>query len=162
MRLIITILGALAIVTYAVLGALLMNDWAVAAASEMPLDAAIDEMNAANQPYSVAPGIVFATVGTLLAVAWGVLVMIRKLRISAWAALSIWAAIITLGAPAYFAASFGNLNSVGDTFYEWNSGAAFALEVPLYLTSGVAALLTVVAVIMAVVQAQATKVSGRQ
>ncbi|MFV0429737.1 MAG: hypothetical protein ACK5KO_09975 [Arachnia sp.] len=48
--------------------------------------------------------------------------------------------ILMLGAPACFFASFGNLNSVGDTFADWSSEATLALEMPLYLVSCLAAL----------------------
>ena len=120
-----------------------MNDWAVTAASGLPLEATIRSMHEANQPYSQASGIIFAALGGALAICWGILVLLPRLKISVWAALLLWSGIIMLGAPAYFFASFSNMNSVGDTFFAWNASAAFSLEAPLYLASGVAVLIAV-------------------
>ncbi len=153
MRILLTLVGVIAIVTYSIWGAVLMNDWAVAAAAEMPLDQAIREMDRANQVYSTAGGIVFAAIGVALALAWGVLTLLFRRRISPWAAASIWAGILALGAPAYFFGAFSNLNSVGDTFYNWNAEAAFALEAPLFLVGGVALLFSLASLIMTVVKA---------
>ena len=52
MRILLTLLGIVAIVIYSVLGAMLMNDWAVVAASGVPLDTTIADMDSADQPYS--------------------------------------------------------------------------------------------------------------
>lgn len=161
MRLSLTILGASAIVLYAVLGAALMNDWAIAAASGVPIDIAIAEMESANQPYSAASGIIFASLGGVLALVWSVLSAHPRVALPGWAALSLWSGVLALGAPAFFFASFGNMNSVGDTFYEWNAGAAFALEAPLYLVSGIAVLVTVATLITtAVIAGVRTKASA--
>lgn len=138
MRTIFTILGMVAIIAYAVLGAMLMNDWAVVAASGVPLETAIADMAAANQPYSAIPGAVFASLGIVLALAWGVATISRRATVPIWATASMWAGILALGAPAFFFTAFGNMNSVGDTYYNWNAEAAFALEAPLYMASGVA------------------------
>lgn len=141
MRILLAGLGVIAIIAYGVFGAMLMSNWAVAAASEVPLATAIADMQAAHQPYSTTPGIIFAILGTLLALGWGALVLFRKSPLPVRAGVSLWAVIIMLGTPAYFFASFSNMMSVGDTYYDWNSEAAFALEAPLYLASGIAALL---------------------
>lgn len=131
------LLGAGVIVAYAIVGALLMNDWAVVAASGLPLDATIRAMAEAGESYSSVPGLVFAGAGLLLAVLWGV-VTARTAVGAPWAATTLGAAILVGGAPAYFYASFYNLNSVGDTFVDWNADAAWAIEAPLYWTSAAA------------------------
>lgn len=132
-----------------------MNDWAVVAASEMPLETTIADMHAAGQNYSTIPGFVFAALGLLLGLLWGVTTLFRRTTLPNWAAVSLWAGIITLGAPAYFFMSFSNLNSVGDTYFDWNSEAAFALVAPLYIASGLA-FLVVVALMMVTVAIKAT------
>ncbi len=135
------IFGVVTICIYAVYGVISMNDWAVTAASGLPLDTTIAEMNRAGQYYSTSGGIIFAALGILLALAWGYLVSSQRLKIRPWAAVATWGAIIMLGAPAYYSSSFANLNNVGDTFYDWNSEAAFAVEMPLYIVSGLALVL---------------------
>lgn len=50
MRVTLTILGFATIAVYSIVGAILMNDWAVVAASEVPLASAIAAMDAAGQP----------------------------------------------------------------------------------------------------------------
>ncbi|MFT3877711.1 MAG: hypothetical protein QM708_15015 [Propioniciclava sp.] len=153
MRLMLTILGVASVIAYALLGAGLMTNWAVVAGSEVPLDEAIAAMRAANQPYSTASGVIFAGVGTALALAWAAAVLRSRTKISGWGAVTLWAGIIMLGAPAYFFASFGNMNSVGDTFYDWNSEAAWATEQPLYMISGAATLIAAIALCAAVSRA---------
>lgn len=160
MRPLLVILGAATIGAYAVLGALLMNDWAVVAASEVPLETTITQMRAANQPYSTIPGIGFAVLGGTLALTWSVLTLRPRNRLPIWASVSLWAGILALGAPAYFFASFGNMNSIGDTFDGWNMTAASALEVPLYLISGGAVLVAIAAIVTAVIGAPGGKKSA--
>ncbi len=152
MRLWMTVLGVLGILAYAVVGALLMTRWAVVAASGMPLAETIAAMQAANQPYSVVPGVVFAVVGALLAIAWAFVTVRGRDAMSGWVALTLWGGTVALGAPAFFFASFGNMNSVGDTFYDWDAAAAFALEAPLYASSAIAALLAVAALLIAAIR----------
>lgn len=143
----LTLLGATAIVAYAIYGLLLVNDWAVSAASGLPLAETIAEMDAAGQPYSAAAGFVFAGLGILLAVGWAVMAWIPRRR-ARGESLVTWAGVIALGAPAYFFASFGNLNSVGDTFPEWDAAAAFSLVAPLYAVSAVAFVVAVMTPIL--------------
>lgn len=147
MRIGVIIFGVVAICMQALFGAFLMNEWAVTAASELPLEETVAEMRRAEQNYSKNGGIVFASLGVVLALGWGFLVSQRRFIASNWAALSSWGAIIALGAPAYFSFSFANMNSVGDTFYDWSSDAAFALEVPMYVASGIAALVAVIGLV---------------
>ncbi|WP_422216939.1 hypothetical protein [Glutamicibacter protophormiae] len=67
--------GVIAICLYSIFGAVLMNDWAVTAASELPLAATINEMQKAEQNYSRNGGILFAALGMLLALGWGFLTL---------------------------------------------------------------------------------------
>lgn len=143
MRMTFTILGTLTILTYSVLGAMLLNDWAFAAASEESLKQAIATMDAAGESYSATPGYVFAAIGVLLTLTWATLNLHPRVRLPAWGSVSVWATVLAFGAPAYFLASFGNLMSVGDTYPDWNAEAAHALAAPLYLVSGAAAVLAV-------------------
>ncbi len=153
MRPLLVILGVVSIGAYAVLGAFLMTDWVLVAASEVPLETTITQMRAANQPYSAVPGIIFAVLGGALALTWGVLTLRPRNRLPNWAGVSLWAGILAMGAPAYFFLEFGNMNSIGDTFDNWNTRAAAALEVPLYLISGSAVLIAIAAIVTAVIRA---------
>ncbi|MGL3807239.1 hypothetical protein ACSYDW_14185 [Paeniglutamicibacter sp. R2-26] len=138
MRTLLTLMGIAAIVTYSVLGMMLMNDWAVVAASGFPLDRTIADMEARGELYTAIPGFGFAASGIALALVWGLVTIFRPLAMPVWATVLLWAGILALGAPAYFFTAFSNLNSVGDTYYEWNAEAAFALESPLYGASMIA------------------------
>lgn len=157
MRILLTLLGIVAVIVYALLGATLMNDWAVVAASERPLETTIADMHAGGQNYSTIPGFVFAALGLSFGLLWGVTTLFRPSALPNWAAVSLLAGIITLGAPAYFFMSFGNLNSVGDTYFDWNSEAAFALVAPLYIASGLAFLVVVALMVTAVIKATVPK-----
>jgi hypothetical protein len=143
--------GVIIVVGYGVVGALLMNEWAVVAASGVPLEETIAAMDAAGQPYSTVPGLVFVLVGALLAVVWAILTSALSVDVTSVAiSVAAWAAIIAFGAPAFFFASFSNMNSVGDTFFDWDAEAAFALEVPLYLVSATSVLVGIVALLIGV------------
>ncbi len=157
MRVLLTLLGIVAIVVHSLLGATLMNDWALVAASEMPLETTIADMDAAGQTYTAIPGLAFAAMGVLLALAWGATTLFRRTSFPSWATVLVWAGIATLGAPAYFFTSFANLNSVGDTYFDWNAEAAFALEAPLYMASGIAFLVVVAMMVTAAIKATARK-----
>src|SRR5690606_3129711 len=122
--------------------ALLINDWAVAAASELPLAEAVSAMEAAGEAYSPAGGFSLAAIGIVFAIGWAVMTLIHRVRARGESVVT-WAGIVALGAPAYFSASFGNLNSVGDTFYSWNSAAAMKLASPLYIASAIALVVAV-------------------
>ncbi|OCG75302.1 hypothetical protein [Microbacterium sediminis] len=153
MRLLSAVVGACAILGYAIFGAFLMTNGEVTAGSGRPLADTISAMNAADQPYSAVPGVVFAVVGAVLALAWAATAVARA--VPGWLAVVTWAAIVACGAPAYFFASFGNLNSVGDTFGDWDAAAAFAVVRPLYLASAIAAVVAVIALV-------AGTIAGRQ
>lgn len=153
MRAAITLVGLAVVSAYAILGALLMNRWAIVAASGVPLDATIAAMDAAGQPFTPAPGFIFAALGLLLALAAAALTLHPRSNMPHWASIAVWAGILALGAPAYFFSAFANLNSVGDTFYDWNAAAAWALEAPLYLSSGIAFLIAGAALVTAAVSA---------
>ncbi|UUX58909.1 hypothetical protein [Glutamicibacter halophytocola] len=120
---------------YAVAGLLLMNNWAVVAASHRPLDEAVSAMDVAKQDYSPLGGVAFAALGLLLASAWAWTALSKRFSTDPWIASALFSLILVLGAPAYFFASFANMNSVGDTFADWDAEAAAALELPLYLLS---------------------------
>lgn len=157
MRPILTVLGTCGIAAYALFGAALMNDWAIVAASGLPLDATVTEMALAKQSYSAIPGIVFAVAGILLALGWAAVTLARRVQIPWWGSLAIWAAIITFGAFAYYFSSLGNMMSVGDAFYEWDSEAAWSLQAPVYLVGGIAFLVSVGALITGIVQGVTAK-----
>lgn len=140
MKKLLVTLGFVIIVGYAAGGLMLMNNWALVAASHQPLDTTIAAMNAADQHYDVAGGWVFLILGLMLASAWAWITLSgktrsKKLPLQPWLATLIWAAIVALGAPAYFFGAFANLNSIGDTYADWDMEAAAALERPLYLVS---------------------------
>lgn len=135
MRKLLATSGAAIIVAFAVYGALLMNNWAVVSSSGIPLDETIVQMAAMDQDYDSLGGWVFAAIGIALAISWLVSVIASGRKLPAWAAIGTWSLIVALGAPAYFFASFANMNSVGDTFADWNAGAAVDLEEPLYIAS---------------------------
>jgi len=141
MKKLLVTLGFLIIAGYSVTGLMLMNHWALVAASHQPLDATIAAMNAADQHYKLAGGVVFLVLGLLLAGAWAWIALSKKLSMKPWLQAVIWSLILTLGAPAYFFASFANMNSIGDTYADWDMDAAAALERPLYLASAAAMVL---------------------
>jgi hypothetical protein len=141
MRKLLAISGFAIIAAYAVYGALLANNWAVEAASGIPLDETIVAMSAAGQGYSSRGGWVFACAGIILAISWLLVTLTPKFQLPGWVAAGLWGLIVALGAPTYFFTAFGNINSVGDTFEDWNAGAAFALEAPLYTASILAGVL---------------------
>lgn len=152
MRTIAISTGMVAVMLFGVWGALLMSNWAIVAASRVPIAASIDAVEVANQPYSVLPGVLFGTLGAALALAWGRFMWAPSTEIPGWVGLTLLSAIIALGGPAYFFASFSNLNSVGDTFYDWDAEAAFAQEAPLYLVSAVAAVIAVASPLLGLLQ----------
>ena len=155
MRVLFAILGAGVIFAYSVLGAVLMTRWELEVASGLPLEDTVAEMIAAGQSYDVAAGVIFGALGGLLAIGWLVGTLGHRFGLSGWFSASLWGGIIAFGAPAYFFASFGNMNSVGDTFYDWNSQAAFEVVSPLYVLSGAGALFAIVALVIGLVQVSA-------
>ncbi|WP_313813268.1 hypothetical protein [Glutamicibacter sp.] len=140
MRYILIVSGAAIVIAYSLYGMFVVNDLAVAAASGVPLETAVAEMKAADQTYSKLDGIGFAAFGILLALSWSLLAAFGSKNFRGPMALLFWSGILFLGAPAYFFAAFGNLNSVGDTFYDWYPDAAFQYEWPMYLASALALL----------------------
>lgn len=161
MRILLIALGVISIATYAVVGAFMMNDWAVVAASEAPLETVVADMKTADESYSPVPGYIFAAIGAGLAILWAVIVGTAGARLPSWAAVTLWALILAGGAPAYFFSSFPNLNSVGDVYPDWNSEAAWALEKPLYLASLIALGIALIAPIFGIVAARRRKGSQR-
>lgn len=141
-------LGTAFMVAYAVIGGLMMTRWELEAASGVSFEETMARMRSADEAASAVPGFVFAALGVLLALAWALMASVRRAQFSGWFLLVAWGGLVALGAPAYFVASFGNMMSVGDTFYDWNSEAAFALVSPLYVASGLGAIVAVVAFMM--------------
>lgn len=152
MRILSLTLGVIAVISYAVCGALTANDWAVTAASGHPLEQTIADMAAAKQGYSVIPGIAFAVIGSALGVAWAIFLLGRGRTLAPWAGIALWSAIIAAGAPAYWVASFGNLMSVGDTYVDWDAQAALRYEAPLYLASALAAIVLCTALTIGIIR----------
>lgn len=152
MRIVGASLGFLAVAAYAVLGALTVDVWAVEAGSGAPLGEARAAMQRAGQTYGIWPGVVFAVAGLLLGAAWAA-VGVRNRTIPAWVLLAGWCGIVMLGSPAFFAAGFSNLMSVGDTFFGWHPDAAWAVERPFHLASAAAALLLLGTLIAVAVRA---------
>lgn len=138
-------LGALVIAGYAVMGALLMTRWEIAAASGVSFEEAAATMKAAGQPVGYVTAMIFAALGIALALGWLWLTTSPNTRPTGWIAWALWGITVAAGAPAYFMASFGNLNSVGDVFYDWDAKAAFALVLPLYTLSGLGAVIAIAA-----------------
>lgn len=157
MRLILISCGAALVIAYAVIGALLMNNWAIVAASGVSLDNAIATMHAANEQYSLLPGLIFSTIGIVFALAWAAVALLPRAAMPTWAVVLLWASIIACGAPAYFFTSFGNMNSVGDAFYDWDAGAAFSLEAPLYVASLIATVVAVASIVIGVIKSSSRK-----
>lgn len=147
MRKFLVVAGIGVISAYAFLGAMVMNNWAPTAASGLPLPATISAISEGGESYSTIPGVIFAAAGMSLAVLWGYRNLSASAKLSGWGSLATWAGIMALGAPAYFVASIWNMMSVGDVFFDWDSAAAFNFEQPLYITSGVAVLITIVAIL---------------
>jgi len=158
MRYVLVLSGAAIIIAYSLYGMFVINDFAVAAASGVHIETAIAELRAAGQTYSKLDGIGFAAIGILLAVAWSLLAIMGRKNYRGHTLLLFWAGILFLGAPAYFFAAFGNLNSVGDTFYGWYPEAAFEYEWPMYLASALALLPAAGAVIAALLHKRGSQI----
>ena len=135
MRTFLIVSGVITISAYAIFGGFMMNVWAVVAASEVPLETVITDMEAVGESYAPMSGFVFAALGIGLALLWALLVVKSGKGMRVWEPVMLWALILALGAVAYFVISFGNLNAVGDTYADWNMEAAWKLERPLYLIS---------------------------
>ncbi|MBK0417985.1 hypothetical protein JD276_02910 [Leucobacter sp. CSA1] len=133
-------LGLALVCVYAVLGAFTINDWAVVAASGVPLERARAAMTAEGQPYSAAPGVAFAVAGVLLGAAWAAVTGAVR-AIPGWGCSAGWCALLMLGSPAFFAAGFSNMMSVGDTFVDWRPDSARAIERLFHLSSAIAGIL---------------------
>lgn len=147
-----TLVGVGGIMAYSLAGAMLMNDWALTAATGLSLTETITQLAKAGEPYSPIPGVIFAVIGLFLAAIWAYWRLSKSIKLPRWDSLTSWAGIIAFGAPAYFFASFANMNSVGDAFYNWDYEAAYMLELPLYISSGAAVLIAAVTLLTRRVQ----------
>lgn len=137
MKTIVIVAGAAAVVAYAMWGVVVMNNLGLVAGSGLPLEQAVATMAEAGQPASMIPGSLFLAAGLVIAAAWSI-VAHRHHDIGEFGTAAGWCLALMLGAPAYFQFSFWNVNSLGDTFYDWHMEAVFALARPLYLVSGAA------------------------
>lgn len=134
--------GALVVVAYAVWGMVVINNLGLVAGSGLPLDETLAAMELAEQPASMIPGYVFLIVGLATAAFWALNSLLSRRRSSTQVVVG-WCVALTLGAPFLFSSGFWNLNSLGDTFYDWHMEAVAALERPLYLVSGLSLIVLV-------------------
>jgi hypothetical protein len=137
MKVFTVVAGACAVVAYAVWGMLVINNLGLVAGSGLPLEETLSAMVEAREPASMVQGYVLVVVGIAAATYWAI-DSIRDARRGALVVLTGWCAALVLGAPFLFFSGFWNLNSLGDTFFDWDMEAVAALERPLYLTSGLA------------------------
>lgn len=134
MRIAIAVAGSLLILAFGVFGLTVMNDWGLVAASHEPLDRTLDAMRRAGQDRALVPGGVFIVLG-VAAASGPAFAALQSSALPSWALAAIYLAMLVLGSPAYFMLSFANLNSIGDTYADWDAEAVHRLEAPLYLTS---------------------------
>ncbi|HMR49834.1 MAG TPA: hypothetical protein PKE40_11155 [Arachnia sp.] len=137
MKRIAIIAGACAVVAYALWGTVAINDLGLVAGSGLSRDATIAAMKAAGQPASMIPGFLFLAAGVAIAGAWALFAHRRSEITPGWIAAG-WCVALVLGTPAYFFASFWNVNALGDTFYDWHAEAVADLARPLHLISAIA------------------------
>ena len=134
MRIAIAAAGSLLVLAFGIFGLLVMNDWGLVAASHEPLDRTLDAMQRAEQDRALVPGGIFIVLAVAAAAGPAFAALISS-ELPAWALAAIYLALLVLGSPAYFMFSFANLNSIGDTYADWDSEAVQRLEAPLYSTS---------------------------
>lgn len=142
MRIAIAVAGSLLVLAFGSFGLMVMNDWGLVAASHEPLDRTLDAMQRAGQDRALVPGGIFIAL-TVAAAAGPAFAALKSSELPSWALAAISLALLVLGSPAYFMLSFANLNSIGDTYADWDSEAVHRLEAPLYLTSLIAMIVLV-------------------
>lgn len=130
---VVAVIGALAVTLYAVwasLQILVLNPLAVAPGRT--LGEIHTEMAAMNEQIGIAGVLIFLGIGVAVAVAVAVVSVRRSASPRGTAA--VFLAILILGTPAYFVASFGPGMALADAFA--TSGAdRFPGAVPLYIVS---------------------------
>jgi len=133
---VVSILGAAAVAAYAVWGALqIIVLTPVAAVPGRSLEQIRNEMHAAGEsPADLAP-VIFLVLGVAIAVV--VATILIRTRASAQLAVLLCLAVLVLGAPAFFIASFGPGMSLSDTFLI-SGGVTLPGVAPLYLVSAIA------------------------
>lgn len=146
---VISTLGALAVVVYAIWAAvhiLVVNP--LAAVPGWELDEIYGAMADAGEDFSVAWVLGFLVFGVLLAVAaaWVCIATKAPPIVAASGPL----ALLVLGAPAYFIASFGPGMSLADTF-GISGGSHSPGNLPLYATSALAAVAIIIGGIRAAI-----------
>lgn len=134
----VSILGAVAVAAYAVWGALqIIVLTPLAAVPGRSLAEIRGGMAAAGESPSDAGPVMFLVLGVVIAAVVAVLV-IRTSADPQLAAL-LFLAVLTLGAPALFIASFGPGMSLSDTYFV-SGGVTLPGVAPLYVVSVAAAL----------------------
>lgn len=141
----VSVIGVVAVVLYAVLGAvqiLVLNP--LAAVPGKSLAEIRAGMSEAGEAFDT--GMVFAIFGLGILIALGVAVLAIKDAAPARLTVLLYCAVLVMGAPAYFIASFGPGMSLADTYPI--SGADYSpWAMPLFVTSllalGVAIILAV-------------------
>lgn len=130
----ISIAGVLAVALYAALAALQIIVFTpLASVPGRSLDEIRAEMAAAGEPTGDAGVLIILGIGVAIAVAVAVIVIRTHAR--PLLATLLFLAVLMMGAPAFFIASFGPGMSLSDTF--WVSGGVTLPGVaPFYLFSG--------------------------
>ena len=136
MKVFTVVAGAVVVVAYAVWAMAVINNLGLVAGSGLPLEATLTAMDEAGETASMIQGYALVAIAAAASGYWAVDSLRR--RRGAVTVLVGWCVALVLGAPLLFFSGFWNLNSLGDTFYDWNMEAVAALERPLYLTSGLA------------------------
>jgi hypothetical protein len=112
----IVLVGVLATAAYAMIGAFQILVWnPMAAVPGMSLQEIKTAMSAANESLVEAPVYVWALAGPIIALAFGILSIVR-FPDSPWTVTRIFLILIILGTPTYFFASFNPGMSIADAF----------------------------------------------
>jgi hypothetical protein len=112
----IVLVGVLATAAYATIGAFQILVWnPMAAVPSMSLQEIRTAMSAANESLVEAPVYAWALAGPIIALAFGVLSLV-KFPDSPWAVTRVFLILIILGLPTYFFASFNPGMSIADAF----------------------------------------------
>lgn len=135
---VVSIIGALSVTAYAVWGAAqIIFLTPLAAVPGRSVGEIRAEMDAVGEsPVDISP-VLFLVFGIVLAV--GVAVLVIRTRGRADLAALVFLALLVLGGPAFFMASFGPGMSLSDTFMI-SGGVTLPGVAPLYAVSALAAL----------------------
>ena len=148
----VTIVGALAVIAYAVWGALhilVVNP--LAAVPDSTLGGIYAAMEAAGESFSIGAVIGILAIGPALAIAAAVVCIAN--RVPSIVAASGPLALLVLGAPGYFIASFAPGMALADSFMI-SGGSHSPGDQPLYAVSAVTAIGVIALAIAAAVRAR--------